>query len=95
MRNEEGEPPERRYVRGHEHVHDPRASACRLAVDLHEPRVSMNAPVDSDVEHPGERHVGNVPAAPRDQPRVLAAAHVRPEEPLAHELSASRPAENL
>ena len=49
----------------------------------------MNAPVDSDVEHPGERHVGDVPAAPRDQPRVLAAAHVRPEEPLAHEVRAS------
>ncbi len=86
MRNKEGEPPERRHVGRHEHVHDPRGSPCRLGVDPHESRVSMHASVDSDVEHPGERHVGDVPAAPRDQPRVLAAAHVRPEEPLAHEV---------
>ena len=89
MRNEEGKPPERRRVGGHEHVHDPGTSPCRLGVDLHESRVGMNAPLDRDVEHPGERHVGDVPAAPRDQPRVLAATHVRPEESLAHEISAT------
>ena len=71
-------------------MHDPGVSPCCLGVDLHESRVGMNAPMDSDVEHPGERHVGDVPATPRDQPRVLAAAHVRPEKPLAHELSASQ-----
>jgi hypothetical protein len=70
-------------------MHDSGASSCRLGVDLHESRVGMNAPVDSNVEHPGERHVRDVPAAPCDQPRVLAAAYVRPEEPLAHEISAS------
>ncbi len=89
MRDEEGEPAERRHVGGHEHVRDPGASPRRLGIDLHDARVGMQAAVDGDVEHPGERHVGNVPAVARDQPRVLAAAHARPEEPLAHEVSPS------
>ena len=89
MRDEEGEPPERRHVGGHEHVRDPGASTRRLGIDLDDARVGMQAAVDGDVEHPGERHVGNVSAVSRDQPRVLAAAHARPEEPLAHEVSAS------
>jgi hypothetical protein len=84
MRDEERQPPEHRHVGGNEHVHDAGAPARRPGVDRYEPRVRMRAPMDGNVEHPGKRHVGHVPAAAGDQPRVLAAAHVRPEEPLAH-----------
>jgi hypothetical protein len=89
VRDRQRQTTERGHIDGEEDVDDARAPPRPLGVDRDDAGVRMLAPVDGDVEHARQRDVGDVAAAPRDEPRVLAPAHPRPEQSLAHPLASS------
>jgi hypothetical protein len=91
MRNEQGQAAERGDVGGDQDLHDARPLPSLFDVDLHDTRMGVRAPVDRDVQHPGKRDVGDVPAAAREESGVLTAAHPGAEKPLAHPLSFPSP----
>ena len=85
VRHQQWQAAERRHVGRHDDVDDSGTLTRSLAVDLDEARVSVRAAQDRNVERFRERHVGDVAPAAGDQPLVLAAAHARAEQALAHQ----------
>jgi hypothetical protein len=79
MRDEQRQAAEHGHVGRDEDMHHARLPSRSVRVDPDEPRMGVRAPVDRDVEHPGDRDVGHVPAAARDEPCILATTHARAE----------------
>jgi hypothetical protein len=84
MRHQERQSPERGHVGRQEDVQDAGPPPRLTGVDPRDARVGVGAPLDRDVQHPRQRDVGDVPAAARDQPPVLAAANPGAEQALSH-----------
>jgi len=79
MRDEQGQAAERDGVDGNHDVHDPGPPPRFAGVDPDEAGVGVRAPVDSNMEHAGERDVGDVATTARDEPPVLPPAHAGAE----------------
>ena len=86
VRHEQGQPPERGDVGGDLDVDHTGPAPGFGGVDADDARVRVRAPVHRDVERSRQRDVGDVASPPHDQARVLAPAHARTEQPLAHRL---------
>ena len=91
MRHEQRQPPEGGDVGGHQHVDDAGPAPRLRRIDADDTRVGVRATMDRDVQHTWQRHVGDVSSPPRDQPRVLASAHPRAEQALAHPVPPQAP----